>query len=99
MKLELKHLAPYLPYGLKGLGKFPNGKNNIRDINVNNIMAFVDNDINSKPILRPLSDLAKETEYGGMFDHQYFRVQVGQFIFGKRDYRNWTKRQFRNLGY
>lgn len=59
-KLELKHLAPYLPYGLKALGKYPNGDPLISDITVDNIMSFVDGDIDRKPILRPLTDLNKE---------------------------------------
>jgi hypothetical protein len=64
MKLELKHLAAYLPYGLKYL----DNKNKIVDLKA------IDNDIHFvnfgwgdakryseiKPILRPLSDLNKE---------------------------------------
>ena len=64
MKLELKHLAPYLPYGLKTL----NGWNNIEEIiglkdetyfiKGGNVYAYGDiQDCN--PILRPLSDLSK----------------------------------------
>ena len=60
MKLELKHLAPYLPYGL-------NGDYQVKDVNENapseirkkklrsdNVDFFLDF---CKPILRPLSDL------------------------------------------
>jgi len=55
-KLELKHLAPYLPYGLK-----------IRDIaypstfemNLKTISLSLENNDYNKPILRPLSDLKK----------------------------------------
>ncbi len=72
-KLELKHLAPYLPYGLKGLGKYPNGDDNIREINISNVMAYVDNDINSKPILRPLSDL---TNYKGIFHNWEYIINT-----------------------
>lgn len=65
MKLELKHLAGYLPYGLK-----------LHDIYVNTTYKtlmnceMLDYLINSdnecvKPILKPLSDLTKEIEVNG----------------------------------
>lgn len=67
-KLELKHLAGYLPYGI--------------NTNMGKLLGFVDiiqpccafkDDFGSshipvkfiKPILRPLSDLTKEIEVGG----------------------------------
>ena len=63
MKLELKHLAPYLPYELKGIFL-----NSIITLSVNyfskgtergyDISAFLSNNI--KPILFPLSSLTKE---------------------------------------
>ena len=66
MKLELKHLAPYLPYGLQ-IARFDIDNNykriddklsceTIRDVIMYN---------NLKPILRPLIDLTKEIEYDG----------------------------------
>ncbi len=73
MKLELKHLAPYLPYGLKGVYN----DNEIMtlsalitepdyDAELVTIYHFLPQDENScKPILRPLSDLTKEIEYNG----------------------------------
>ena len=58
MKLELKHLAPYLPYELK--------------YEFNNVIYYYQHcstrefDFeNSKPILRPLSDLTREIEVNG----------------------------------
>jgi len=69
MKLELKHLAPYLPYGLKTDKGILSGielSNNESDI------YWIDNDkgighhydyADFKPILRPLSDLTKEIEH------------------------------------
>lgn len=59
MKLELKHLAPYLPYKLKAVDYF-DGMKLEREIVPSNIMAFVEDDTRAKPILRPLSDLNKE---------------------------------------
>jgi len=66
MKLELKHLVGYLPYGLgiryKIIGKFSSTRNEIlegRHLDNLNIYTFC------KPILRPLSDLTKEIEVDG----------------------------------
>ncbi len=74
-KLELKHLAPYLPYGLKL--KFVSKCSSDR-ISVNDIVALKEiqegsicvngyktNNKSYLPILRPLSDLTKEVEHGG----------------------------------
>lgn len=68
MKLELKHLAPYLPYSLKfyvDMYEFTEGncKPEMR-------LFTMGNDITmclkyGKPILRPLSDLTKEIEHNG----------------------------------
>jgi len=72
MKLELKHLAPYLPYGLN-IGQFDNGfmfelemvidYKKLKRGNYVNI-DYVDG-VKYKPILRPLSDLTKEIEHNG----------------------------------
>jgi len=69
MKLEIKHLAPYLPYGLELQGdkvytidplEMAYGyRNNIRYISIK--AAFEDT---LKPILRPLSDLTKKVHAG-----------------------------------
>jgi hypothetical protein len=71
MKLELKHLAPYLPYGLKG---FYMDADYDKQIEVEGLYNY-DDIYNSehgdmsfdyfKPILRPLSDLTKEIEVNG----------------------------------
>ena len=74
MKLELKHLAPYLPYGLKYRlhGNFPiqNGVDNwIEDIREISPFNFTLEKVltweTCKPILRPLSDLTKEIDHNG----------------------------------
>jgi hypothetical protein len=73
MKLELKHLAPYLPYELKILnGKeydIVNGIDNKTVISLfrGHLKNFTTIE-NVKPILRPLSDLTKEIE----FDNEKF---------------------------
>ncbi len=58
MELEPKHLAPYLPYRLK-----------VEKLNGNIVTMttpFIDYCLKeTKPILRPLSDLTKEIEHNG----------------------------------
>ena len=70
MKLELKHIAPYLPYGLK----FRNGKefDVVTGIDNNTVISLFRGHLANftsieeiKPILRPLSDLTKEIEVNG----------------------------------
>lgn len=68
MKLELKHIAPYLPYGLKF--KTADGWCTLLTINYDDSIinesyeeSYELNEI--KPILRPLSDLMKEIEVNG----------------------------------
>lgn len=57
MKLELKHLAPYLPHGLKIRG-FDNS------VNARIIDLLIKYGVERyTPILRPLSDLTKEIEH------------------------------------
>jgi len=61
MKLELKHIAPYLPYGLKYVPK-----HNEDDIQLLSIGMLHPQNIESvKPILRPLSDLTEVIEHEG----------------------------------
>lgn len=72
MKLELKHIAPYLPYGLKVLRPDKKTILEIKGVNGNliiferigNLSQYGDLS-NSKPILRPLSDLTKEIDVDG----------------------------------
>lgn len=72
MKLELKHLAPYLPYGLKVLR--PDNKTILEIKGVNGSLIIFERNgtlsqygdlSNCKPILRNLSDLTKDIEVGG----------------------------------
>jgi hypothetical protein len=64
MKLELKHLAPYLPYKLMVRYK-PHFSDDfkIKELDVNAIAFSLQQQ--DKPILRPLSDLTKEIEVNG----------------------------------
>ena len=73
MKLELKHLAPYLPYQLKiiNIEMHENGfknKNSIKELvltpsNLEIGLKDIDG-IKEKLILRPISDLYKEISFG-----------------------------------
>jgi len=60
MKLELRHLAPYLPYKLKGRFKLKDVVNTYKDevrekeLNTDSATFFL---LYCKPILRPLSDM------------------------------------------
>lgn len=61
MKLELKHIAPYLPYELKGVFTIYNTEQTVRSLSV----IYINRELeyrHFKPILRPLSDLTKKIE-------------------------------------
>lgn len=72
MKIELKHLAGYLPYGVKV--KWNNTSYEMISLRLNERCQLVDYYTEEvygvklehiKPILRPLSDLTKEIEVNG----------------------------------
>lgn len=73
MKLELKHLAAYLPYGLKIFNTYSDKTEILLSCNKEMITLFGNyKTISSqymysecKPVLRPLSDLTKEIEVNG----------------------------------
>ena len=74
MKLELKHLAPYLPYSVRykaiWISSFKNQPDTVenRIMNTENIGTLYKKRYklkSAKPILRPLSDLTKEIEVNG----------------------------------
>lgn len=84
MKLELKHLAPYLPYGLNILHWNGNAKEYIEILQVLHLEnRHVLGSDKHKPILRPLSDLTKEIEhYGEKFvpiDNFIYKTSVEDF--------------------
>lgn len=70
MELQLKYLAPYLPYRLKGLSNrgsifYLGTYSNMRGTGIEDkeIAHWLNDQM--KPILRPLSDLTKEIEING----------------------------------
>lgn len=68
MKLEIKHLAGYLPYGLKGI--YSGRETEIEFISKDGLLTNDSfqhhlNYSEFKPILRPLSDLTKDIEVNG----------------------------------
>lgn len=80
MKLELKHIAPYLPYGLKTVNFNTNGlidKPLFSKIIPSNILGFIDGSTESKILLRPLSDLTKEIEVNGEKFVPYKKLEWG----------------------
>lgn len=73
-KLELKDLAPYLPYELKGLECLKGELHELIQIKgdkkhpfiwENKDRAWISNRIDCKPVLRHISDLTKEIEHNG----------------------------------
>ena len=64
MKLELKHLAPYLPYGVEYFNTHEDFIEQKGIINLHSCFDILRYEY-IKPILRPLSDLTKEIEVNG----------------------------------
>jgi len=64
-KLTLHHLGRRLAYGLKSLGYYPSGTENIQDVTTLNVLNLLDHDSRRQPILRPLSDLTKPITHKG----------------------------------
>ena len=71
MKIELKHLAPYLPHKLKAVDYFE-GMKLEREIVPSNIMAFVEGDTKAKPILRPLSEITKDSDFIRLINEELY---------------------------
>ncbi len=88
MKLELKHLAPYLPYRLKIKTKHGwHTMETLNDWEVNGdheeSFSYEDHenqDVEFKPILRPLSDLTIDL-FNELKLSSYMRTQIGVFGF------------------
>jgi hypothetical protein len=84
MKLELKHLAPYLPYGLKI--KTKHGFDTMETLNgwlVNGdheeSYCYEDHPnetLEFKPILRPLSDLTEEHANNCNYSYRDFKWEI-----------------------
>lgn len=64
MKLELKHIVPYLPYDLKALSVF-HGVNLIRCVDVWAAGTLLGADSDKKMMLLPISCLTEEIEHNG----------------------------------
>lgn len=97
-KQKLKHLAPYLPYGLKIKGN-TNG-----DVEILSMLSDTSVNIKGrgtsygmwaeiadvKPILRPLSYLTKEIEHNGEKFVPYKYLKENYLSYNKYNY-NWFK--------
>lgn len=94
MELELKHLAPYLPYELKLLSSF-NEPATISNLHLTDLdsrkavclqldgvpITFRSENLDTiKPILRPLSDLTKEIEVDGEFTIVYNNLELEKYL-------------------
>ena len=79
MKLELKHLAPYLPYGLRF--KYSKESLPIEKMDVDAMKMLlaqygsIFKKVIHKPILRPLSDLTKQMEIDGLKSIPTFELE------------------------
>jgi hypothetical protein len=63
MKLELKHLTPYLPYAIRvdyGYARWYSLTKNTFKLSLLNLSKVINFNQEWKPILRPLSDITKE---------------------------------------
>ena len=75
-KLELKHLAPYLPYGLKCTDKGA-----VVEITVHNFdMSIIAMRNEFKPILRPLSDIKNFEDIMDEFSVRSFEAFENHFF-------------------
>lgn len=69
MKLELKHLASFLPYELRGIFTIYNTEQTVRSLSV----IYINRELeyrHFKPILRPLSDLTKDDKFSELINEE-----------------------------
>lgn len=89
MKLELKHVCPYLPYEVRYLQELTNAP--LR-LNPRDVLYFIQTE--QKLLLRPLSSLTKEIEHNGerfvpmvnlleMYERNEFNKDESFKLFGK----------------
>lgn len=76
MELELKHIAPYLPYGVRrqwnfSTSRLPKNIDVTRLVTAENVHHILGEHDRPSLLLRPLSELTEEIEYNG----ENFRVQ------------------------
>lgn len=82
MELELKHIAPYLPYGLNIVNTV--GKNiqlTAMDFPYHFNKGF-------KPILRPLTDLYKEIDSDNVLHYPYSTLRIPLDLAMNMDHKN-----------
>jgi len=78
MKLTIKELAPYLPYGLKIIDSYNGQIHSIdKGETLDYVLQWYKGDKPHKIILRPLSDLTKEIEHNGERFVPYDRTTEG----------------------
>ena len=84
MKLELKHLAPYLPYGLK-VSKIHVMHSHTGIGSIDHVLHSVNKGKSQyKPILRPLSDITKFEDIMDEFSENSWEIfENAFFVFGR----------------
>ena len=110
MKLELKHIAPYLPYGLKVkcdyYCTFGTHVLEITELSIKYYGQIMRG--NTKPILRPWSDLTKEIEVNGkkfvpmtelhsMSDYSEYLSQIEEDVYEMNTPFRWPHEIFQKL--
>jgi len=80
MKLELKHLAPYLPYGVKCYVDFKDEESGdvvyipTVDLTTDNIQYYLNSRVTGMIALRPLSDLVDQTLIATLCKKAIFQI-------------------------
>lgn len=88
MELELKHLAAYLPYGLKINIGYYTEKNVLLTVGILTGYAIT----SIKPILRPLSDLTKEIDCPEVMGEKIVPIDIIYKIWYEKDLSSFSKR-------
>lgn len=110
MKLELKHLAPYLPYDLKVFHEghiaiiasmYLPADNYEKDLWIVSMEDLRDRELSCsvnykeiKPILRPLLDLTKEVEVNG---EKFIPYNIFIHWYGFEVLEGWRRNNYKNL--
>lgn len=97
-KLEIHHITPYLPYGLKSVttANHYGVPQLIREVTPYNFMNFIEETTDAKLLLRPLSDLQEKITVNGVsfipeevlfnlkFDYEISVAMVAGSVVNKR---------------
>ena len=93
MKLELKHLAPYLPYNVGYTHKYLDLNVTYGELDTKNIIELINPSTNHCIILRPLSDLTEDIVIGNV---KFIPIDI---LFEKEHPRHLSKRYYSETFY